>query len=95
MFFTVDDRSFEDASAFFQVALNDGDRGDRRHSFSACLAAKTATWQDSFHQGRQGSFGGLQGWVDKLKVELLEAKMAHIGILVPTFFSVLVVPAIS
>ena len=66
---------FLDASAFFRAALNDGDRGDRRHSFSACLAVKTAAWQDTFHQGRRGSLGGLRGWVDKRKVELLEASM--------------------
>jgi hypothetical protein len=45
------------ASAFFQAVLFTGDRGERRHSFSAFLAAETAAWQHSFHQGRRGSLG--------------------------------------
>ena len=53
---------FLDVSAFFQAALNDGDRGDRRHSFSACLAVETAAWQDAFHHGRRGCLGRLRGW---------------------------------
>jgi hypothetical protein len=46
------------ASVFLQAAINDGDRGDRSHSFSACLAVEKAAWQESFHQGRRGSLGG-------------------------------------
>jgi hypothetical protein len=59
------------ASVFLQAAINDGDRGDRSHSFSACLAVEKAAWQESFHQGRRGSLGGggMRGCEDLRKVD--------------------------
>ena len=51
---------FFTASAFFQAALLPVASGERRQSISACLALYTAALQSAFHQGRRGSFGGLE-----------------------------------
>ncbi len=64
---------FFTASAFFHAALFSDDRGERRHSFSACFTFFTAVSQAEFHHGRRDSLGGRLDGAGFLKIVSLAA----------------------